>query len=246
MKHELLEIGQFSAASGLTVAALRHYDEVGVLTPAEVDPNTNYRRYRRDQLGEARIICQLRSVDLPVEEVRSVLGADDVEAVRDVLLRHQDRLAERAQRLQRMIETSHTYLDHGVPPRPPAEPRPVQIVLATHDREQLVDFYRMVFGWKFIDDISSFTLGAYHTPSFFIVTIENWNDGSPACFGLLVDDVDALHQRAIEAGATEISEPADYAWKPRSSIIGGFIRSVQHPMILGGCCAAWDSGFEVG
>jgi DNA-binding transcriptional MerR regulator len=138
------------------------HNEVGVLTPAEVDPNTNYRRYRRDQLGEARIICQLRSVDLPVEEVRSVLEADDVDAVRDVLLRHQDRLAERAQRLQRMIETSHTYLDHGVPPRPPAEPRPVQIVLATHDREQLVDLYRMAFGWKFNDDISSFTLGAYH------------------------------------------------------------------------------------
>jgi DNA-binding transcriptional MerR regulator len=130
-----------------------------------VDPNTNYRRYRRDQLGEARIICQLRSADLPVEEVRSVLGADDVDAVRDVLLRHYDRLAERAQRLQRMIETSHTYLDHGVPPRPPAEPRPVQIVLVTHDREQLVDFYRMAFGWKFNDDISSFTLGATPLPS---------------------------------------------------------------------------------
>jgi DNA-binding transcriptional MerR regulator len=40
MDDELIEIGQFSAASGLTVAALRHYDEVGVLKPAEVDPKT--------------------------------------------------------------------------------------------------------------------------------------------------------------------------------------------------------------
>ncbi len=123
MDDELLEIGQFSAASGLTVAALRHYDEVGVLKPAEVDPKTSYRRYRRNQLAEAGIICQLRSVDLPIDEVRSVLRADDAGAVRDLLIRHQGRLAERAHTLERMIETSHTYLDRGVPPRPPAARR---------------------------------------------------------------------------------------------------------------------------
>lgn len=219
MDDELLEIGQFSAASGLTVAALRHYDEVGVLKPAEVDPKTSYRRYRHDQLGEARIICQLRSVDLPVDDVRSILRAGDVDAVRDLLIRHQGRLAERAHTLERMIETSHTYLGRGVPTPPPAEPRPVQIMLAVQDHDRLVDFYRTVFGWTFNDGISSFTLGAYHTPSFFLVTIENWRAGSPTCFGLLVDDVDAVHRRAIEAGGTEISEPADYAWKPRSSVI---------------------------
>ncbi|MBO0731416.1 MAG: MerR family transcriptional regulator [Acidimicrobiaceae bacterium] len=219
MDDELLEIGQFSAASGLTVAALRHYDEVGVLKPAEVDPRTSYRRYRREQLVEAQIICQLRSVDLPVDEVRSVLQANDVDSVRDVLIRHQGRLAERAHSLERMIETSHTYLDRGLPPRPAAEPRPVQIMLAVRDRGRLVDFYRTVFGWDFNEEISSFTLGAYHTSSFFIITIENWNGGNPACFGLLVEDVDAVHQRAIQAGATEISQPADYAWKPRSSVV---------------------------
>ena len=219
MDEELLEIGQFSAASGLTVAALRHYDEVGVLKPAEVDPKTSYRRYRRDQLAEAGTICQLRSVDLPIEEVRSVLQADHVDGVRDVLIRHHRRLSERAHSLERMIERSHTYLGRGVPPRPAAEPRPVQIMLAVQHRERLVDFYRTVFGWEFDEDISSFTLGAYHTASFFIITIENWNGGSPTCYGLLVDDVDVTHRRAIEAGATEIGEPADYAWKPRSSVV---------------------------
>lgn len=148
-----------------------------------------------------------------------MLSADDVDGVRDVLVRHQARLADRAEHLGRMIETSHTYLDHGVPPRPSAEPRPVQIMLAAQDHDGLVDFYRTVFGWAFDKDISSFVLGAYHTPSFFLVTIESWKDGGPSCFGLLVDDIDVVHRRAIEAGAIEISEPADHAWKPRSSII---------------------------
>jgi len=219
MDDELIEIGQFSAASGLTVAALRHYDEVGVLKPAEVDPKTSYRRYRCEQLGVAHMICQLRSVDLPVVDVRSVLNADDVDDVRDVLLRHKARLTDRAQHLERMIATAHTYVDHGVPPPPPAEPRPVQIMLTARDEAGLVDFYRRVFGWAFNKDISSFVVGAYHTPSFFLITIETRTDGGPSCFGLLVDDVEAVHQRALQAGATEVSARADYAWKPRSSVI---------------------------
>ena len=40
-------------------------------------------------------------------------------------------------------------------------------------------------------------------PSFFLLTIENWyDDATPSCFGLLVEDLDATHQRAIQAGAT--------------------------------------------
>ena len=83
-----------------------------------------------------------------------------------------------------------------------------------------VRFYSEVFDLAFQADFSSFVLGAYNTDSFFLLTIENWLDGStPSSFGMLVDDVDARHIRALEHGATELSPPADYQWKPRSSII---------------------------
>ena len=42
---DLLNIGAFALATGLTIPALRHYDEVGLLKPAAVDPDTGYRRY---------------------------------------------------------------------------------------------------------------------------------------------------------------------------------------------------------
>jgi len=51
---DLLSIGRFARLSGLSVGALRHYDETGLLAPAEVDRFTGYRRYRRDQLATAR------------------------------------------------------------------------------------------------------------------------------------------------------------------------------------------------
>lgn len=52
--------------SGLSVHALRHYDDVGLLLPAHVDPEPNYRRYRREQIQTARMIQALRWIDLPV------------------------------------------------------------------------------------------------------------------------------------------------------------------------------------
>jgi hypothetical protein len=45
---ELLPIGRFARLSGLTVKALRHYDELGVLKPAQADG-------RRDALTERRV-----------------------------------------------------------------------------------------------------------------------------------------------------------------------------------------------
>jgi DNA-binding transcriptional MerR regulator len=220
MDDELLEIGRFSVVSGLSVPALRHYDDVGVLKPTEVDPRTSYRRYHPSQVAQARLICSLRGVDLPIDDIRDVLAAADESQVRRVLLRHQARLAERAERLDQMIETSQTYLDEGVPRPVSAGSRVVQVMVATRSHDESVRFYTEVFGLLFNPDISSFQLGAYDTDSFFLLTVENWyDDSTPSCFGLLVGDVDAVHRRALELGATEVSAPADHAWKPRSSVI---------------------------
>ncbi|HYX11474.1 MAG TPA: MerR family transcriptional regulator, partial [Candidatus Acidoferrum sp.] len=62
---DLLSIGRFARLSGLSIGALRHYDEVDVLRPAAVDPETGYRRYRRDQLAVARTIARLRDLEMP-------------------------------------------------------------------------------------------------------------------------------------------------------------------------------------
>jgi DNA-binding transcriptional MerR regulator len=217
---ELMEIGRFSAVSGLSVPALRHYDEIGVLKPASVDPQTAYRRYHPDQLGDARMICSLRGVDLPLDEIRAVLTAAGEPEVRDILTQHRRRLADRVDRLEQMLATSAAYVDRGVPVPAPNGCRVVQIMVSTQDHAASVRFYREVFDLAFQADFSSFVLGAWHTDSFFLLTIENWLDAAtPSSFGLLVDDVDARHRRALEHGATEVSPPADYAWKPRCSVI---------------------------
>ena len=71
----LVPIGQFAAASRLSLKALRLYDENGLLTPARVDPESGYRYYRLQQLGQATTIRLLRRAGMPLTEIRAFLAA---------------------------------------------------------------------------------------------------------------------------------------------------------------------------
>lgn len=81
---EVMTIGRFARISGLSIHTLRHYDDVGILVPAEVDPESGYRRYRRDQVRQARLIQALRWIDLPVEEIRTALADSTGETISEV------------------------------------------------------------------------------------------------------------------------------------------------------------------
>jgi DNA-binding transcriptional MerR regulator len=69
---ERLTIGAFSRVTGLSAKALRHYDAMGLLSPASVDPN-GYRIYDRAQVETGRTIRRLRDLDVPLEDIRAVL-----------------------------------------------------------------------------------------------------------------------------------------------------------------------------
>jgi len=87
---KLLGIGAFAQASGLSINALRYYDELGLLPPALVDPVTGYRRYRAAQVRHARLICALRRIDVPIETLRAVLQDPDGPALPAALTQHRN------------------------------------------------------------------------------------------------------------------------------------------------------------
>ncbi|HEX2756107.1 MAG TPA: MerR family transcriptional regulator [Candidatus Limnocylindrales bacterium] len=88
MDDDLLSIGRFARLAGLSVGALRHYDELDLLRPADIDRFTGYRRYRRVQLETARTIARLRDLELPLDEIREVLAMDDPAEQRRRLATH--------------------------------------------------------------------------------------------------------------------------------------------------------------
>lgn len=69
---ERMSIGEFARATGLTPKALRLYDEMGLVRPAEVDEYSGYRHYRPQQLDRARLVARLRVVGMPLERIRLV------------------------------------------------------------------------------------------------------------------------------------------------------------------------------
>ena len=89
----MLSIGRFAAATGLTVKALRHYDEIGLLVPAQVNPDNGYRYYDATQIEEAVTIRRLRALELPLDEIAALLEAD-ADGLRDGLAAHGYRVAE--------------------------------------------------------------------------------------------------------------------------------------------------------
>ena len=62
----MLKIGEFSKLSRVSVRMLRHYDEIGLLKPAEIDRFTEYRYYREDQLPTAGRIAALKDMGFPL------------------------------------------------------------------------------------------------------------------------------------------------------------------------------------
>jgi DNA-binding transcriptional MerR regulator len=100
---DLLSIGRFARLAGLSVGALRHYDELDLLRPADTDRFTGYRRYRRAQLETARTIARLRELELPLDEIREVLAMDDPAEQRRRLATHRARIEARTNRLTRLL-----------------------------------------------------------------------------------------------------------------------------------------------
>jgi DNA-binding transcriptional MerR regulator len=80
MPDPLLTIGVFARRSRLSMKALRLYDRLGLLIPADVDPENGYRRYRESQLEAARLIVMLRRLDMPLSHVAEIVSVPGPEA----------------------------------------------------------------------------------------------------------------------------------------------------------------------
>ena len=131
---ELLPIGRFARESGLTIGALRHYDEEGVLVPADVDPATGYRRYRRDQLQMARAVAALRDLELSIPAIRALLEAEEPGTRAAILQDERARLEARTARLQRALHRLHMLSITADQRATAGEPRPDADAPADADR----------------------------------------------------------------------------------------------------------------
>lgn len=102
-------IGEFSRLTRLTIAALRHYDEIDLFRPAHVDRRTGYRYYDGTQLADAVRLAVLRGIGVPITDLRAVhVGTSMLE---DVLARHRARLTSEIDRRRHALRTLEALTD---------------------------------------------------------------------------------------------------------------------------------------
>ncbi len=69
----MFKIGEFSRIGSVTIETLRHYDALGLLKSAKVDPFTGYRYYSAKQLQPLNRILALKEVGFSLEEIAHIL-----------------------------------------------------------------------------------------------------------------------------------------------------------------------------
>ncbi len=108
----MFKIGDFSKLSQVTVKTLRHYDELGLFKPIEVDQFTGYRYYSADQMPKLYRILALKDLGLTLEKIaRMIDGNLSVEQIRTILHQQQVQLQQhivdeenRLNRVQTMLQ----------------------------------------------------------------------------------------------------------------------------------------------
>ena len=104
----MLKIGEFSPRSRVSVRMLRHYDEIGLLKPAEIDRFTDYRYYREDQLPVIGRITALKDMGFSLADIVKILEIyDDHEQLEHFFSARQEEL----EALSRDTEHKLTLLD---------------------------------------------------------------------------------------------------------------------------------------
>jgi DNA-binding transcriptional MerR regulator len=116
-----LAIGDFSRATHLSIKTLRHYHRIGLLKPADVDPDTGHRRYGTDQIPAAQVIRRLRALDMPLEDIHAVITTSDPGARNQLIAGHLRRLEDTLARTQQAAASLRDLL------QPPVDAAPVAI-----------------------------------------------------------------------------------------------------------------------
>jgi predicted transcriptional regulator YdeE/DNA-binding transcriptional MerR regulator len=97
----MLKIGDFSRIAQVTVKALRHYAEMGLLTPAWIDRFTGYRYYSLDQLPRLNRILALKDLGFSLEQIGRLIDDNlTAEQLRGFVLMKQAELKMRIQEEQ--------------------------------------------------------------------------------------------------------------------------------------------------
>jgi DNA-binding transcriptional MerR regulator/predicted transcriptional regulator YdeE len=107
----MYKVGEFASIGRVTVRLLHYYDEIGLLKPAHVDPDSGYRSYGLNQVAVLNRILQLRDFGMKLDVVTTIIHCDiNVEEERELVRRCRDQLREQIADNTRRLVRLDAYL----------------------------------------------------------------------------------------------------------------------------------------
>src|SRR6476620_8221294 len=100
MQNEVFQVGELAKRTGVSVRALHHYDEIGLLAPSSRSAS-RYRLYDREDVVRLQQIKSLRQLGFSLEEIRELLAARRLTPL-GVVEMHLQRVKEQME-LQRLL-----------------------------------------------------------------------------------------------------------------------------------------------
>ena len=145
-----MTIGDFSRATRLSAKTLRFYHQVGILEPASIDPLNGYRMYEVGQIGNAQVIRQLRSLEVPVDTIRDILVTSDLSTRNELISGHLTRLESKLDETRAAVSSLRALLE---PTPAPIEithrsipATPAVVIRQTINLDDLSDWYTAGIG----------------------------------------------------------------------------------------------------
>lgn len=98
-------IGQFSRLCRVTTKALRHYEKIGLLVPARVEPGNQYRYYTDDQVAILKEIILMKALGLPLQTIKRMIDRREwPDEVATLLEQHRRRLLHQVDLCNRRLQ----------------------------------------------------------------------------------------------------------------------------------------------
>ena len=92
----MMTIGAFARLGGVSIRAVRHYDDIGLLRPVSIDPSSGYRYYQARQLSRLHRIQALQDLGLSLQQIGPLLDGElGVEQLQGMLALTRAQLSER-------------------------------------------------------------------------------------------------------------------------------------------------------
>lgn len=101
-KNNLFRIGDVAKMFHLSVSSLRHYENIGLLLPEYISPESGYRYYSTEQFEILNTIRYLRALDMPLSEIENFLENRDIDCMEEKLRQQREIVIQKQQELKRI------------------------------------------------------------------------------------------------------------------------------------------------